>query len=147
MTLWTSARVGQALAVRAPGALTFTGVTTDTRHPIPGTLFVALKGERFDAHDFLPQAKAAGATGAVVRRGTPPVAGLALFEVADTLAALGLLARARRRLLPAGAPVVAVTGSSGKTSAKEMIRSALSPRWGRGCTQPLEISTTSWASP
>jgi len=130
VTLWTSARVGQALAVRAPGALTFTGVTTDTRHPIPGTLFVALKGERFDAHDFLPQAKAAGATGAVVRRGTPPVAGLALFEVADTLAALGLLARARRRLLPAGAPVVAVTGSSGKTSAKEMIRSALSPRWG-----------------
>jgi UDP-N-acetylmuramoyl-tripeptide--D-alanyl-D-alanine ligase len=114
----------------APARLTLTGVTTDTRHLVPGTLFVALKGERFDAHDFLTQAKAAGATGAVVRRGTPAVAGLPLFEVADTLKALGLLARARRRLLPAGAPVVAVTGSSGKTSAKEMIRSALAARWG-----------------
>ena len=93
-------------------------------------MFVALKGERFDAHDFLTQAKNAGAIGAVVRRGTPPVAGLTMFEVADTLAALGLLARARRRSLPADAPVVAVTGSSGKTSAKEMIRSALAARWG-----------------
>ena len=89
-----------------------------------------MRGERFDAHDFLGQAKSAGATGAVVRRGTPPVAGLVLFEVADTLAALGLLARARRRSLPANAPVVAVTGSSGKTSAKELIRSALAARWG-----------------
>jgi len=91
-------------------------------------LFVALKGERFDAHDFLAQAKAAGAAGAVVRRGTPAVAGLPLFEVVDTLAALGLLARARRRLLPAGTPVVAITGSSGKTSANEMIRSALAAK-------------------
>jgi len=56
------------------------------------------------------------------------VAGFPLFEVPDTLAALGLLARARRRLLPQDAPVVAVTGSSGKTSAKEMIRSALATR-------------------
>jgi UDP-N-acetylmuramoyl-tripeptide--D-alanyl-D-alanine ligase len=92
-------------------------------------LFVALRGERFDAHDFLSQAKAAGAAAAVVRRGTPPVAGLPAFEVADTLVALGLLARARRRLLPAGAPVVAVTGSSGKTSTKEMMRAALATRW------------------
>ncbi len=130
MTTWTSQQVAQALGVAAPGHLSFNGVTTDTRHLTPGTLFVALKGERFDAHDFLTQAKAAGATGAVVRRGTPAVAGLPLFEVADTLKALGLLARARRRLLPAGAPVVAVTGSSGKTSAKEMIRSALAARWG-----------------
>lgn len=128
MTSWTSEAVAQALGVGAPAALTFTGVTTDTRHLTPGTLFVALKGERFDAHDFLTQAKNAGATGAVVRRGTPAVVGLPLFEVPDTLAALGLLARARRRLLPKGAPVVAVTGSSGKTSAKEMIRSALATR-------------------
>ncbi len=125
MSTWTSDQVAQALGAAAPARLTFTGVTTDTRHLVPGTLFVALKGERFDAHDFLTQAKAAGATGAVVRRGTPPVPGLTLFEVADTLTALGLLARARRRLLPKDAPVVAVTGSSGKTSAKEMIRSAL----------------------
>jgi len=57
------------------------------------------------------------------------VDGLPFFEIDDTLAALGLLARARRRLLPAGSPVVAVTGSSGKTSTKEMIRAALATRW------------------
>ena len=130
MTVWNGARVAEALGVRSPVSLTFTGITTDTRHLTPGALFVALKGERFDAHDFLAQAKAAGAAAAVVRRGTPPMAGLPTFEVADTLTALGLLARARRRLLPANAPVVAITGSSGKTSAKEMVRSALAARWG-----------------
>jgi len=129
MTLWTGARVARALGVRPPADLTFTGVVTDTRHPIPGTLFVALKGDRFDAHDFLVQAKAAGAAAAVVRRGTPAVDGLPFVAVADTLVALGLLARERRRLLPAGAPVVAITGSSGKTSTKEMIRAALATRW------------------
>jgi UDP-N-acetylmuramoyl-tripeptide--D-alanyl-D-alanine ligase len=54
---------------------------------------------------------------------------LPFFEVPDTLEALGLLARARRRQLPAGSPVVAITGSSGKTSTKEMIRVALATRW------------------
>jgi len=53
---------------------------------------------------------------------------LPVFEVADTLAALGLLARARRRL-PQGSPVVAITGSSGKTSTKEMIRAVLATRY------------------
>jgi UDP-N-acetylmuramoyl-tripeptide--D-alanyl-D-alanine ligase len=61
----------------------------------------------------------------VVRLGTPRVDGLPTFEVPDTLAALGLLARARRRLLAPGSPVVAVTGSSGKTSTREMIRAVL----------------------
>jgi len=126
---WTGAQVAAALGVRAPADLVFTGVATDTRHLTPGALFVALKGDRFDAHEFLAQAKAAGAAGAVVRRGTPSVDGLALFPVPDTLAALGALARARRRAMPPGAPVVAITGSSGKTSTKEMIRAALAARW------------------
>jgi len=129
MTVWTGARVAHALGVSTPAHLTFSSVATDTRHLTPGALFVALHGERFDAHDFLAQAKAAGAAAAVVRRGTPAVDGLPLVEVADTLVALGLLARARRRILPAGAPVVAITGSSGKTSTKEMIRAALATRW------------------
>jgi UDP-N-acetylmuramoyl-tripeptide--D-alanyl-D-alanine ligase len=90
---------------------------------------VALKGENFDAHNFLVQAKAQGATAAVVRRGTPAVDGLAFFEVDDTLMALGQLARARRRMLPDGTPVVAITGSSGKTSTKEMIRATLGARY------------------
>ena len=121
--------VASALGVRAPAQLEFKSVSTDTRHLTPDTLFVALKGERFDAHSFLKDAQARGATAAVVRRGTPQQAGLPFFEVDDTLAALGLLARARRRALPAAAPVVAITGSSGKTSAKEMIRAALAARW------------------
>jgi UDP-N-acetylmuramoyl-tripeptide--D-alanyl-D-alanine ligase len=127
---WTGAQVAAALGVRAPADLDFSGVATDTRRLTSGSLFVALKGDRFDAHDFLAQARAAGATGAVVRRGTARVDGLVLFEVPDTLAALGALARARRRALPPDAPVVAITGSSGKTSTKEMIRAALAARWG-----------------
>src|SRR5437870_675339 len=125
VTAWDSGRVAAALAVSGPRGLTFTGVSTDTRDLTPGTLFVALKGDRFDAHAFLDQARAKGASAAVVRRGTAPVDGLPYFEVADTLAALGLLARARRRSLAPGSPVVAVTGSSGKTSTKEMIRAVL----------------------
>jgi len=117
--------VAGALGVPAPDRSTFSGVSTDTRQLNPRTLFVALTGERFDAHDFLADAKAKGAAAAVVRSGTRPIEGLPFFEVEDTLAALGLLARARRRLLAAGSPVVAVTGSSGKTSAKEMIRAVL----------------------
>src|SRR2546430_10769379 len=86
---WDSARVSHALGVSGPEGLHFTGVSTDTRGLTGGELFVALKGERFDAHDFLAQAEARGAAGAVVRRGTPPVVGLGRFEVEDTLHALG----------------------------------------------------------
>ena len=129
MTVWDSESVAAALSVPGPRGLRFTGVSTDTRALAPGALFVALKGERFDAHAFLADAKARGAAGAVVRRGTPAVDGLPFFEVADTLQALGMLARARRRLLPSDSPVIAVTGSSGKTSTKEMIRAALATKW------------------
>jgi len=122
---WDSEVVATALGVSGPRGLHFTGVGTDTRHLTPGTLFVALKGDRFDAHAFLEQARANGAAAAVVRRGTPAIAGLPFFEVEDTLTALGLLARARRRRLPPGSPVVAITGSSGKTSTKEMVRAVL----------------------
>ncbi len=129
MTFWTSARVAETLGVPAPLRAAFARVSTDTRELAAGDLFVALTGERFDAHDFLAAAHAQGASAAVVRRGTPPVPGLPCFAVADTLAALGALARERRRGLPTGSPVVAVTGSSGKTSTKEMVRAALSVRY------------------
>jgi len=110
---------------RAPG--TFSEISTDTRAISPGALFVALEGERFDGHDHLSAAVAAGATGAVVRQGTPPVPGLVLFEVPDTLRAFGLLARARRRTLKG--PVIAVTGTNGKTSTKEMLVAVLRTRY------------------
>jgi len=125
VSAWTSARVADVLGTTEPAHATYPGVSTDTRQLAPGELFVALGGERFDAHTFLGQARDKGAGAAVVRRGTPRVDGLPLFEVADTLVALGALARARRRQLPRGSPVVAVTGSSGKTSTKELIRAVL----------------------
>ncbi|PYP42782.1 MAG: hypothetical protein DMD43_01690 [Gemmatimonadetes bacterium] len=127
---WSDTVVRAALGLPARGSaadIAFGGVATDTRGLPPSSLFVALKGERFDAHDFLPAARAAGAAGAVVRRGTPPVDGLLLYEVDDPLHALGELARARRRALPG--PVVAVTGTNGKTSTKEMIAAALRTRY------------------
>ena len=127
---WTDSAVREALGLPAgsvPAATAFSGVATDTRALPASSLFVALSGERFDAHDFLPAARAAGATGAVARRGTPPVDGLLLYEVDDPLHALGELARARRRALPG--PVVAVTGTNGKTSTKEMIAAVLRTRY------------------
>jgi UDP-N-acetylmuramoyl-tripeptide--D-alanyl-D-alanine ligase len=92
---WTSDEVAEALGIRSPGTASFSGISTDTRHLTPYTLFVALKGERFDAHQFLAAAAARGAIAAVVRRGTTPVAGLSFVEVGDPLEAFGLLARGR----------------------------------------------------
>ncbi len=122
---WTDATVREALGLRGGGGRghSFVGVSTDTRTIAPGALYVALKGERFDGHEFLAAAARAGATGAVVRAGTPSAGGLLLYEVADTLRALGDLGRARRRAVPG--PVVAITGSNGKTSTREMIAAVL----------------------
>jgi UDP-N-acetylmuramoyl-tripeptide--D-alanyl-D-alanine ligase len=128
MTFWTGARVAQVLGVPDPGRA-FAGVSTDTRALKGGELFVALRGDRFDAHAFLEEARDRGAAAAVVRRGTPAVANLPLLEVPDTLAALGALGRGRRRALPPDAPVIAITGSSGKTTTKELTRAALGARW------------------
>ncbi len=125
---WPEKAVRQALGVAGGGnGRTFAGISTDTRSIVPGALFVALSGERFDAHEFLPAAAAAGAVAAVVRVGTPPVAGLSLLEVPDTLRAFGSLARARRGTIPG--PVVAVTGTNGKTSTKEMLAAAMGTRY------------------
>jgi UDP-N-acetylmuramoyl-tripeptide--D-alanyl-D-alanine ligase len=125
---WSEAAVREALGLAGAGeSRTFTGISTDTRSISPGALFVALSGERFDAHDFLPAAAAAGAVAAIVRTGTPPVAGLSMLEVPDPLRAFGALARARRAAIPG--PVVAITGTNGKTSTKEMLAAALRTRY------------------
>ena len=89
---WPEAAVRAALGLPAAAGrvpLVFSGIATDTRVIAPDALFVALRGERFDAHEFLDAARAAGAAGAVVHHGTPPVPGLPFFEVPDTLRALG----------------------------------------------------------
>ncbi len=125
--IWTSERVARVLGTAARLARRFATVSTDTRTLEDGALFVALVGERFDGHDYLADAEARGAAGAVVRRGTGAVGGLATFEVEDTLAALGALARERRRAVEG--PVVAVTGTNGKTAVKEMLARALGTQW------------------
>jgi len=97
-------------------------VHTDTRSLQPGDLFVALKGERFDAHDFLPQARAQGAVGAIVHSGLH-AAGLSGVEVPDTRLALGELARLWRQ--PFTLPLIAITGSNGKTTVTQMVAAIL----------------------
>jgi UDP-N-acetylmuramoyl-tripeptide--D-alanyl-D-alanine ligase len=105
----------------------YAGISTDSRSLAPGALFVALEGERFDGHDHLAAAAAAGATGAVVRKSTPAVGRLALYRVDDTLRAFGRLAHYRRMALDG--PVIAVTGTNGKTSTKEMLLRVLSQKY------------------
>jgi UDP-N-acetylmuramoyl-tripeptide--D-alanyl-D-alanine ligase len=97
-------------------------VHSDTRTLQPGDLFVALKGERFDAHDFLPQARAAGAAAVLAERGVA-ASGLPGLEVADSLRALQVLAQGWRAGLLL--PLIAVTGSNGKTTVTQMIAAIL----------------------
>ncbi|MGL4724703.1 MAG: UDP-N-acetylmuramoyl-tripeptide--D-alanyl-D-alanine ligase [Scandinavium sp.] len=102
--------------------VTIDAVTTDTRKLTPGCLFVALKGDRFDAHDFAEQAKAGGAGALLVSRKVD--CDLPQVLVKDTRLAFGELAAWVRQQLPTR--VIALTGSSGKTSVKEMAASILS---------------------
>ena len=97
-------------------------VHTDTRTLQPGDLFVALKGERFDANDFIAEARAKGAVAAIAHHGKLP-AGMPGIEVHDSKLALGQLAQAWRRQF--SLPLVAVTGSNGKTTVTQMIASIL----------------------
>jgi UDP-N-acetylmuramoyl-tripeptide--D-alanyl-D-alanine ligase len=131
---WSEAAVRDALGLGTQPALaghdsplTFSEVSTDTRTLRTGALFVALRGERFDGHDHLAAAARAGAAAAVVRRGTPAVEGLPLIEVDDTLESYGDLAHARRGRI--SGPVLAVTGTNGKTSTKEMLAAVLRTRF------------------
>ncbi len=119
----TEAVSGRLLRGR-PG-MTVSGVSTDTRTLEGGALYVPLVGPNFDGHDFLGDALAGGAAGALVARGrNMPLAEEAFaVEVDDTLYALGELARYHRARFDL--PVVAVTGSNGKTTTKEMIAAIL----------------------
>ncbi|WP_027017115.1 UDP-N-acetylmuramoyl-tripeptide--D-alanyl-D-alanine ligase [Comamonas composti] len=115
------AHIPEARLVGDPG-LVLARVHTDTRTLQVGDLFVALKGERFDANDFLSQAKAAGAVAAVAHGGLQ-VAGLSGIEVPDSLKALGALAQSWRAQF--ALPLIAVTGSNGKTTVTQMIAAIL----------------------
>ncbi len=99
------------------------GVSTDTRTLKPGELFVALQGEWQDGHDFVPQAFEAGAAGVLVARPLPAVSSRPLVVVDDTLVAYGKLAAHHRAGLDV--TIAAVTGSSGKTTTKNLVGAVL----------------------
>ena len=129
---WTMDRVADALVGVAVSSLprgshVFGRVWTDTRTLQAGDVFVALSGDRFDAHDFLAEAVRAGAAAVVVSK-VEAVKGLGVpaWHVRDTRAALGALGRYRRRAW--NGPVIGVIGTNGKTSTKELIRAALDSR-------------------
>lgn len=123
--LWTASDAIAATAGEARGDWRgVTGISIDTRSIAPGDLFVALAGENRDGHAFVADALAAGAGSAMVSQMPGDVAPDApLLVVQDTLAALGALGTAARARCPAR--IIAVTGSVGKTSTKEMLRTML----------------------
>ena len=108
---------------RGPEWESIRGVVTDSRAVEAGNLFVALRGERFDAHQFAAQASTDGATAVVVERGTVLPAEVSAVEVDDTLVALGNLARAHRTAW--NGQVIGITGSVGKTTTKNLAAAAL----------------------
>ncbi|WP_374943328.1 UDP-N-acetylmuramoyl-tripeptide--D-alanyl-D-alanine ligase [Sphingomonas sp.] len=122
--LWTSPEIAAATGGVASADFAVRGVAFDSREVGPGDLFVALHGEATDGHRFVPQAFAQGATGAIVSQpcAEPHVC------VADTAAALNALAHASRAR--SDAAIVGITGSVGKTSAKEALFAALDRGWG-----------------
>ena len=105
----------------------FRSVSTDSRTAQAGALFVALRGETFDAHDFLDQVAARGVAAVVAER-LPEGWTLPAIVVPDTLAALGRIANSWRRQY--AIPLIGVTGSNGKTTVKEMIASILAAAFG-----------------
>ncbi|HPN65789.1 MAG TPA: Mur ligase domain-containing protein, partial [Candidatus Omnitrophota bacterium] len=105
----------------------FGSVSTDTRSISPGSLFIAIKGPNYDGHDFIAEARGKGASGAVVSRETPADGGFTSIKVRDTLDAFGRIAGLHRRRFDI--PVIALTGSNGKTTTKEMLSLILSLKY------------------
>ncbi|HTQ14340.1 MAG TPA: UDP-N-acetylmuramoylalanyl-D-glutamyl-2,6-diaminopimelate--D-alanyl-D-alanine ligase [Rhizomicrobium sp.] len=120
--LWTAAEMQSATLGEMPRAFDATGLSIDTRTLRPGDIFVALRGDARDGHEFVARALEAKASGALVSRRPEGAAGAPLLTVANTLRGLEDLARAARAR--SRAKIVAVTGSAGKTTTKEMLRLA-----------------------
>ena len=125
-----AALIGQALGVATPfaGDLQFSDITTDSRAVAPGSLFVALKGEKFDGHKFVQSALEKGAVGALVDHVPEGVDTAKCILVQDTLLGYQQIASAYR-LAQKDLTVIAITGSNGKTSTKDMIASVLAEKY------------------
>ncbi|MGF1678584.1 MAG: UDP-N-acetylmuramoyl-tripeptide--D-alanyl-D-alanine ligase [Candidatus Methylacidiphilales bacterium] len=130
------ARMAQGHLLQGHPERKVTGVSTDTRSVQPGDVFVALRGDRFDGHEFIESAMRKGALAVIVDRpfnkGTLPES-MAVIKVNDTLVALQRWASAYRQTL--SVRIAAVTGSNGKTSTKEMMRCSLGARWNTSGTK------------
>ncbi len=141
-SLWTLKSLADAAGGRLQGAPEDTpvsGISIDTRTIAPGDAYFAIRGLTMDGHDFVPAALAAGASAAVISHGdaTPAV------HVPDVLKALEQVGIAARARIGADVPVVAVTGSVGKTGTKEMLRLAFGP-----CTHAAAASYNNhWGVP
>ncbi len=122
MTLAQAASLLPGAVLVGDGATAIARVHSDSRSLRPGDLFVALRGERFDAHDFLPQARAAGAVAALAERGLAE-AGLPGLQVTESGLALQQLAQAWRARFTL--PVITVAGSNGKTTVTQMLAAIL----------------------
>ncbi len=126
-TLETMARWSGARRVSGDPETLVSSVETDSRNLTPGCLFIALRGDRFDAHDFAGAAVQAGAAALLVSREVAVPEGCGVLLAEDTLTALQSLAAAWR--MEWAGLVVGLTGSNGKTSTKDMIRSVLGRRF------------------
>ncbi|HUP30811.1 MAG TPA: UDP-N-acetylmuramoyl-tripeptide--D-alanyl-D-alanine ligase [Usitatibacter sp.] len=123
-------QLARALGGKGHGeAARFSGVATDTRTVVDGDLFIALKGERFDGHDYVVEAFKRGAAAALVSRAVPGASAMPHVVVDDTRLALGRLAAHWRSRF--AMPLVALTGSNGKTTVKEMLAAILASHSGR----------------
>lgn len=114
---------GRLIGMDTPEMLV--GISTDTRSLQTGDVYLALRGESFDGHDFVQAAVDKGAGALIVDQEPTGKVNIPIIVVADTLKALGDLANYRRRLLAEGIQVLALTGSSGKTTVKEMAATIL----------------------
>ena len=144
MTSWHLHTVQQAIAgkvVSSGKVKYYAAVSTDTRTLRKGDIFVALKGERFDGNDHLQEALAKGAACCIVEEGRSESSeDAAILEVVDGGVALSRLAHFRRKQLDAisNPSVVAITGSCGKTTVKEMVSAILKAKWAGGVDYPPE---------
>src|SRR5690349_3173152 len=132
--LWTSDEIAAATGGTASAPFEVTGVTFDSREVEPGFLFVAMPGTVYDGHQFVAQAFAQGAAGAIVSRAVDGPHVL-VADCVEALEALGRAARAR-----VDATVIGVTGSVGKTSTKEALYAALD----RSCRGKVHRSVKSY---
>ena len=127
---WALADIAERLQVEMLGTnLPIHGVATDTRADCKGKLFVALKGERFDAHAYLHEAVAAGAVALMVESTQELPEGIPALVVPDCRRALGELAKCWRSFF--SLPLIGLTGSNGKTTTKEMIAGILAEACGK----------------